>query len=281
MRTDQNSLVFRVVALCSATLICAIVGGCSMGPSHWAEADGTLELDLGSMESVRVVTHNGDIEYSGSAASGRTLHVTFTRRGGGSSDEDALAALEAIAVFGEEKDGTMTIGWRWSQSRKSGWAGRVSFTIDGPHEVTVHGSSHNGDVVVTGVQGAVRSETHNGDIRVTGPTRDVSLKSHNGNLHVVQAGGTVRLSTHNGDMTIDATNCGELGGRVDSHNGNVAVLTGADLSSSVHFTSHNGSVRGSASDVARRLDKKRVQADFGAAAGRLEIETHNGDLTLR
>ncbi len=279
MMTKLTRHPARVLVLLAAALL--VLPSCWMSPSHWAENEGRLEVPLEDFTAVHVKTHNGDIACRPVDGTGEVVEVRFVRKGGGRSDEDALAALTAIDVFAETEGDTLRIGWRWSTRRQQGWAARVRFEVDGPPAFRYTAESHNGDVSVVGIQGAVQADTHNGDIHVAEASADVRAASHNGDIRIETHGASFEAATHNGDIHANLAKSESVGGRIETHNGDVEVVAGPATSSSFHFDTRNGSFRGKDVGADVSVGKRSAAGKLGAGGPELRIETHNGDLRLK
>jgi len=216
-----------IVRTLGFSLVLAAASGCVFGPTHWTSDEGSLTPALQGMETIRVTTHNGDIDYLGTDGFDGPLRVAYERRGGGTSEEAAAESLAAIRVFAEPKGSTLHVGWRFEPPRRRGQHGAVRFRIEGPAGLEVVADSHNGDIRIVSEPGSTVSgsiNSHNGDIRLTSSPDSpgtVRFHSHNGRasapgeftltregsraeIHSARGGDELRIDTHNGDLSVRA-----------------------------------------------------------------------------
>ncbi len=134
---------------------------------------------------------------------------------------------------------------------------------------------------VTGpVQLAVGLTSHNGGIEVQGTNGKLALETHNGGIHANATSADLAIATHNGDVDLDLAG-GAVAGSIESHNGGIDVRLADGCSTAVEASTHNGRVKASRGEAKLNEDGNQATVRIGAGGGRLQVTTHNGDVTIR
>lgn len=223
-------------------------------PTHSVQEERAVKIETPSLRTMTCSTHNGRIEIRPGVAG--IVAGTATVTAWGDTDEAARATL-ATLVIEEELVGDEL---RLSLPLAMDVDGDVAFTLSVPPgvELTLH--SHNGAIDVAGIGAALWAETHNGAI---------SFEGANSPLHVTSHNGAIRGS-------VDATS---VEGRIETHNGGVAIALPRDCGVTVEASSHNGSLSLlGAHDVS--TDESWARGVYGGGNGTLRISTHNGGLRV-
>lgn len=259
-----------------------VVLGCRWGNTVWT--DPVVEsrtLDSASVRSLEIRTHNGSIAYSSDSAAAQTT-VTITRKGGGSTHQQAQEALAAIEVFVEPAGGGQyKIGYRWKEERSPRWNAAVSFEIVGPASVSVNAESHNGEIALQGVQGDVRLMTHNGRVQSESAGGVLSVETHNGRVEAAYGGPSIRAVTHNGSVTVDLREASAVGGVMATHNGSITLVVSEKTSAMLSGRTSNGAVGVDVPLSEAEISRTRVSGKLGAGGEALTLETHNGTIRVR
>jgi len=148
------------------------------------------------------------------------------------------------------------------------WGCQASFDVMVPAGVEVFGSTSNGAVVLTGVEGLVDVTTSNGAISLEDVTSSVVARTSNGAISGEGlSSDEFDVATSNGRITLMfAAAPSSLSAR--SSNGTIDVLLPADAPPfAVETSTSNGRVR---ADI--RTDP--------AAPGSISLQTSNGDITV-
>jgi hypothetical protein len=183
----------------------------------------------------------------------------------GFSQQEAEQNVDRLEVAVVRDGAVLAIRGRPPEDFDWRFAPSFAFTITVPPELAAELSSHNGDVTVRGLDGAVAAATHNGTVTATtGAPR-------------------VQLESHNGDIDVELTGAGPVTGSITTHNGSVSVALG-QRAARVEADSHNGSLhaeRAFRQVVARQHSLRFVAGDGAAADGTLTVVTHNGSVRIR
>lgn len=268
------NLRLSVLAVALACPACSIWSS----PRVWVEETQAFDFDAAAVEQLQCDTHNGSIRTRVDPGAGQ-VGVVAEVRGGGMDTEDAQAALEAIELVREIRAGELVLGWRWLRE-KSGWGADVSFDVVLPAAVPVRASTHNGGIAIT-ARDSCTVETHNGDVEVGGDVAHVDATSHNGTVSIRAPVERVDAVTHNGDVRLVDTSSGRLDGRIESHNGNVAVEFAEHTDAAVHCSTHNGGIRAAASMREIAAGDGYLVGELGTGVGRFRVTTHNGGIDVR
>ena len=240
------------------------------------------------------------------AADVENIEVELTRTAWAASEEEALAAAEALPVTFAQTDNQLIIRYERNEGldlvESRGGLDSVNFIIRVPAET------------------AVKLETHFGEISLTGTTGDADLTSTFGDLSVADVTGALTIHGSQGDISVQNVDSGSepitletsfgkvdvnglTGGQMQIHSSNGAITIG-NLSSSddvlvedqfgditleqfsavaATVNSSNGQVKISSGDVDETLE---VTNTFGNVivqktnAAAYDLETNNGELNL-
>lgn len=228
------------------------------------------ELAAGRTLEVRGV--NGTIEARPS--SGRSVEVVAVKHG---EDDDprqvdvevieGAAGIEVCVVYPGERGGRISTCRDSDDERDDDMDSDVvvDFTVQVPAGVVFEGSTVNGGIDVTSLQGDVKVTTVNGGIEVA-------------------SSGTVEASTVNGSITA-TTGQPTWSGTLDFQtvNGSITLTLPATAGATVAAETVNG---GFSSDFpltveAGRWGPKKVTGTIGSGGGRLVLETVNGGISIR
>jgi hypothetical protein len=295
----MNCASIRILLLCALTA--AFAGGCyfdwSWNTKVWETAEEDLKLSTGGLKALQVETHNGAITLNGAeGADSFDVHVTI--KAGGEDEFDAADCLDAVELVNEVEDGVQKLGWKWAVKRKRTWQASVTFDITLPSDLSVEAVTHNGEVRLTGLDSKAVLRTHNGSVIVVDHKETLDAVTHNGRIEADVVGSQVKLVTHNGTVNIDVvtddvmveTHNGRVLGRLDSkaacsgslttHNGSISISLGDGLSADVSGTTDNGRVIVNREMDIRVKKKRHFVGTVGDGGGKLDLETHNGDITV-
>jgi DUF4097 and DUF4098 domain-containing protein YvlB len=195
---------------------------------------------------------------------------------------------------------------------------RTDFTLTVPRwmDLRVHGQQI--DVDVRGVGGDVAVETVSGSVRVEGGSRvtvrtiqgGVSVRNTQGRVQVWSVGDGVRIENVTGEISAETTNgaialrgirsvavrASTVNGSVSfqgtiqddglysfaTHNGGIDIEVHETVNATVSAATYNGSFR---ADFPVRLTgmsrDRHYNFTLGSGRARLELESFNGDITLR
>jgi len=277
----------RLPALLLVAAGSSLAGGCSVhfgdwsSPDVWVEESETIDLAAGGYDCVEVATHNGRIAVVAGAAGRETITLLARKKAGGDTEAEARDALRELVVERGSEGRTLQVESRWRDEQPDGAAGRVDFELTVPARLAARLHSHNGDLVVTGLAGAVDVSTHNGAVTLRDVRSRVRAESHNGRIECCGDGQPIELDTHNGEVRF-ATTASSVSGTITSHNGDIELDLPDDARGTIE--GHGRFLDSDLPAEARcvvidRRDFKIELRDPGAA--RLEVATRNGSVRLR
>ncbi len=242
-------------------LLFLFTAACSI-PGHTASKVVEFSVPAGTLQRLDCETHNGGITITGSpTADSVTVRAEMSVRG--YSQEEADANLHLLEVGNETIDGKLRLYGKFPRAELSNRSPSFAFTMTIPTRLEVTLLSHNGDLNVTDLAGALKSTTHNGDIGLKGQSPKVALE------------------THNGSVVADFAGTGSLDGDVTTHNGNVTLGFPGAVDATVTASTHNGSLSGGAKLADAKVSRRQLTGRIGAGTGKLTITTHNGNVTVR
>jgi len=258
--------------------------GCISTSGHWGVGvwtDNTtqrLAVDTTNLKKIEVDSHNGFVHFTGTTGE---AFVVVTKKARGSSAGDAQSAMNALVVFVEpDGAGVQRIGYRWRGIKRPSWGASVSFDIHAPSEIDLIGTTHNGQVNVSGLAGDLAIKTHNGAIKAETTGTKLSAISHNGGIQVKCAARELNLEAHNGSVTADLTACGTVGGRIATHNGGVEITVSDTTSMDFDAATGNGGIRCTAPIQTIEVTKRTLTGTVGEGGERLAVRTHNGSVRV-
>jgi len=271
------------MCLASVYGLLTLTGCATWQTTVWTEpTTETIQFDAAKTRAVRVVAHNGAVQYTGSMDPMTQATIQVTKKGGAGTQEEAAQALRAIEVFVEPVDETtQRIGYRWARDPNPNWHAQVSFSIDGPSNVSLSAKTHNGGIVVSGVHGEVAVEAHNGGVSVRSSEGQLNAETHNGNIDVAYDGSSVNVATHNGSIEANLAACTSIGGKIATHNGSISIAVSDKTSSSLNCQTQNGRVHVGPPLVNAEITNTKVSGTLGRGGQPLTVTTHNGGIKIQ
>lgn len=273
--------------LLAPVLLIGLAGGCTIqfdgfsSPDAWVEETETIDFAAGAYDCVDVTTHNGRIAVVAGSGSRETITLVARKKGGGDDEEEARAALRSIVVEREGEGRALRVEANWSDERPRGTSASVDFELTVPARFAARLHSHNGDLDVIGLGGAVDVVTHNGAVTLRDVRSRVSAESHNGRIECCGDGQPIALDTHNGAVRFTTTAC-LVSGTITTHNGDIVIDLPDDARGTIEGRGrlHRSELPSEARCIViDDRDFKIELRDPGAA--RLEVATHNGSVQLR
>ncbi len=273
--------------LFALALLAGLAGGCTVqfgdwsSPDVWVEERETIDLSAGGYDCVDVGTHNGRIAVVAGSDGRETITLVAVKKAGGDDEAEAREVLREIEVERRSEGRSLVVESRWRDDVPHDRSACVDFELTVPPRFAARLHSHNGDVGVTGLAGAVDVATHNGAVTLRDVRSRVRAESHNGRIECCGDGQPIELDTHNGAVRFSTTaSC--VSGSITSHNGDILLELPDDARGTIaghgRFLGGDLPHQGSCIVVDGR-DFKIELRDPGAA--RLEVETHNGSVRLR
>ena len=145
-------------------------------------------------------------------------------------------------------------------------------------------SSVSGDVVAQGRIPRSILESVSGDLEARGLVGEIDLETVSGGARV-EAGEVdrVSMSTVSGTLDVDLLPRGAATIKGETMSGELRLRLPAELSARIEAETFSGGIRSDFGTVEDedRGPGKRLRADVGAGAARIELETFSGDLEIR
>jgi len=271
----------------STTLILLLLNGCCLNfsclcqPSVWIKSEDNLISVSAEISDLHVNTHNGEISIAADATLS-DIQVNINMEAGGTDTIDAEECLKAIEIIADTKDGVFNLGWKYRVERKRNWGARVNFDILLPPSISIDATSHNGDIKVEGMNSPLFLMSHNGKIKIFEQQNSVDATTHNGRIDIKATTSNVKLRTHNGDISAVLDQVPVLDGNIVTHNGSVSITVNGEPSTRLSCHTSNGSLTLDKALHKSRMKRNKLSGSIGEGdLGALNVETHNGSITIR
>ncbi len=263
------------------TIVAALMlTGCSRGPKVWSEKTLTMDVPAADLTELHVASHNGAITATG--ADRTDVAIRAKLRAGARTQAAADACLAAIELVSEYAgEGVHRVGWRWNQPQHADWSASVAFQIDVPADLALRADTHNGAIKASNLSAPCTLSTHNGAITARAITADVHAETHNGRIDCAALGPQVHLVSHNGAVQLRATDAETLGGRLETHNGDVELVVGEQTSVRLDCSTDNGRVTCDAPIEQAQSTRTRLRGQLGGGGEDLTLTTRNGSIHIR
>jgi hypothetical protein len=244
-----------------ASLLLLTIAACSL-PAHRAAKVVEVRADAAGLQRLVCTSHNGRIEYVGDPdATAVVVRAELSVRG--HTPEEAEANLQLLEVGQETAEGALLLAGKFPREQLQRSSPSFAFTITGPARLELGLVTHNGDLRVRGADAATQATTHNGGVEFRGGSRNVALESHNGDVDAEFAG------------------AGELRGEIMTHNGDVVVAFPGAVDAAFTARTHNGSLGDGGRLADAKVGRRELAGRLGAGTGKVDVTTHNGDVTVR
>lgn len=254
--------------------------GCVAWPAVWVEETADFSVPAADVTELNIRTHNGRVEVNGEADR-EEIVVEVTKKAGGLTVTSAQACLDAIEIVSDSGSaGRHRLGWRWQGIRAPDWRARVSFSINAPTRLAVDVETHNGGIVVEGIDGECDLDTHNGSVSAVCGAEPLRAHTHNGSIHATTAAEEIVLTSHNGRIEVDAAQSKLLGGRVVTHNGRIRLRVNEETGADISCITHNGRITSEVPLRVTLMRRGRARGTLGDGGPDLHIETHNGSIRI-
>jgi hypothetical protein len=254
-----------VVALSALAATLVASGACGLNFSHDVEArdEWKRSYTLSPGASFEIKNTNGRIRIV--PVDGDVAEVRADRIVKAATEESAKAALQQFEISETASPKSVVID---STSRGMGFTirlqRRVDFDVRLPRWANVRLGATNGDIEVSGLQGAFRAESTNG--RVVGSA--------------LEGGATVE--TTNGVVNLDFAKLTDPGVSCETTNGTISVTVPKDTSARISARVTNGAITTSDLQMAvSEQSRRRLDASIGGGGPSIRLETTNGSIAIR
>ena len=238
------------------------------------------QIDGAGLRQVAIQTTSGAIDYVGDAQQ-QTITIQVHKVVKAPEAATAEAFARQVAIHVEPQAGALRIYHTYPKPPRHVEVA-VSFLVNGPSTMDVHGRSTNGQVALRQVTGMVQAESTNGELRLAEINGAVTARCTNGNISAKRMtltdvskfssqNGNVGVDFHQGQATITATTV----------NGSVHLTLPPDYQGQLDARTQNGQVRTTVQpQITTRVRNRLVGQIGGGGEALLELQSQNGDVTL-
>lgn len=256
------------------------IGG---GPSR--QIDVVETADAAGIETVAIATASGDVRVQ---AWDQPVIKVRARGGVRGRTEDEAERKARNTAIGWRREGTrlvvfIAIG---GEEPDGSWASSVDYDVYIPSACGVDLNSKSGDIVLTGITGAIVAQSMSGDIRATGiGSATVDVKTISGDIDVqggARDGGEFIARSVSGD--IDMGLDGMAGGAYElaTTSGDIVVVLGGKPDLRATLSTASGDLRVDLEGVRiARQSRWQVTAEAGDGRAKLTAKTMSGDIALQ
>jgi DUF4097 and DUF4098 domain-containing protein YvlB len=261
-------------AAVAAALLCVSLAAQSqvIQPAKAEKTTETRTLPLASGSTLKVKNVNGFIRVE----AWDREEVLFTGEFKPSSmDEQVKVVVEA---------GNKSLEIRGEYPKHTGWGSyqgpQCQMTLKVPRRVAPTLETVNGEVSVSGTQGAAVANTVNGSIRATGLEENLKAETVNGAITLDQVRGSLTLQTVNGAIKGSGLDGQGKGIKAETVNGSIHLQV-AGIKGRLKASTVNGGISFNAKGAEQvEVKKHRVTAVFPGSDQGIDLETVNGGITL-
>jgi DUF4097 and DUF4098 domain-containing protein YvlB len=241
------------------------VGACGLDFSHDVEArdEWKRSYTLAKGASFEIKNTNGKIRIV--PVDGEVAEVKVDRIVKAATEEAAKAALKEFAIAETASPTSVVLD---AASRGMGFTirlqRRADFEVRLPRWANVKLDATNGDIDVSGIQGAFRAESTNG--RIVGSALE----------------GAATVETTNGVVNLDFAKLTDAGITCETTNGMINVSVPKDAGARISARVTNGAI--STSDLQLSVaeqSRRRLDASIGGGGPAIRLETTNGSIAIR
>ncbi len=263
-----------LAAAFAAALLCASLAAQSqvIQPAKAEKTTETRTLPLASGSTLKVKNVNGFIRVE----AWDREEVQFTGEFKPSSkDEQVKVVVEA---------GNKSLDIRGEYPKHTGWGSyqgpQCQMTLKVPRRVVPTLETVNGEVTISGTQGAAVANTVNGSIRATGLEENLKAETVNGAITLDQVRGSLTLQTVNGAIKGSGLDGQGKGIKAETVNGSIHLQV-AGIKGRLKASTVNGGISFNAKGAEQvEVKKHRVTATFPGSDQGIDLETVNGGITL-
>ncbi len=181
----------------------------------------------------------------------------------------------------EEWTSEVTENANYVRVKSDSWNNKIDMEIEIPAGADVECSTYNdGDLIITGVQGAVEATNYNGEITALNISGSVVATTYNGEVKVtfdkVTDGAPMSFTTYNGDIDITFPSTLKASVKMKTEQGEIYSNFDLKITSTGPVKTQNKTNGGT---VIKVDDWKRGDINGGGAD--LTLKNYNGDIYLR
>jgi DUF4097 and DUF4098 domain-containing protein YvlB len=255
------------------------------GPEYTEKFEKTVRL--GRNGRLELTSLSGDVEIAG--GSGEEAKITATKTTRGNNEQNARAALSAMAIEVNERPGGVAIAAQPTRGRTN--SVEVDYVITVPSGTTLDLKTYSGDVTIRNMTSDVHLKSYSGDVVVRDGKPTIDLESISGDVSIEQIDSErVKVNSISGDVIFRGKLAKTGRYELSTNSGDVQVITDGGASFEVEARTFSGDV---SSDFAMKLgvapssfgprgtrrsnDIRGTVSDGGAL---LSLHSFSGDILL-
>lgn len=236
-------------------------------------------VDAAGLKKVSLETFNGSIGVSG--YDGKTIIIDATIKVRGEEQDICDEILGKTALRLKEDGKILHIEPEFNKKKK-GYSISVSFDLQVPERMDIHGETINGGIKVRKITGNGRFETINGGIECISVSGDIEAETINGGIELAEIPGDVEASTVNGSISYNSSDVAPTDLELSTINGKISVMLGRIPDAELEISAMNGSIK---VEGLHNLELKKKSRSFsstlGSGKGDYEFSTINGSVELK
>lgn len=184
-------------------------------------------------------------------------------------------------IGGGGMDFEVTENANYVRVRSDSWNNKVDMEIEVPAGADVECSTYNdGDLMITGIQGAVEATNYNGEITALNISGSVVATTYNGEIKVtfdkVTDGAPMSFTTYNGDVDVTFPSTLKASAKMKTEQGEIYSNFDLKITSSGPVKTQN---KTNGATVIKVDDWKR--GDINGGGAEITMKNYNGDIYLR
>jgi DUF4097 and DUF4098 domain-containing protein YvlB len=247
-----------------------------------AEDRESRSFSSSQIRKVEVNTKNGRIESS--AWDDNSIYVVFEKWATGHDTEDAEGNVDDIKIYiNEDNDsGVLSIDVNMPRSH-TGKSYGCDVSLNLPFFLSLDLDTSNGAIAIWEIQSDIYCSTSNGAITMEDTEGYAELRTSNGKIMVKNHYGELSGRTSNGEISADVLLPGQGQCILKTSNGAITLSIPAEgTSAMIEASTSNGKVEINGLDVTvTKMQKTEFNGKIGSGEGDIELETSNGNITLR
>ncbi|MDH5185613.1 MAG: DUF4097 domain-containing protein [candidate division WOR-3 bacterium] len=264
-------------------LILALIGfstlNCFCVYNYKLKQTETRTYSSDAVNQIEVATRNGSIAVA--KTTDTVIAALIKKYCQGRDKADAESAIKNIiikdTIIGNELEieAEMPTG-----SRSYG----ASFEISAPESTELDLNSTNGSITISDIKEKIKVNTTNGKISLSNTSGIANLNTTNGSVNIESHRGSIKANSSNGSFECTLIEFGTSDSiNLETTNGSIQIYLPDNISATVDASTTNGSITitGFSSVTYQEQTQTRVRCRIGNGASIINIETTNGNITIR
>jgi len=272
---------YKTLAICISLCLLLALPGCEIEPRAKYTKTIRLTAPLAPGSAFAAETHNGSITVSGEDVADCNLIATIVARA--QTQQDAQMLADQVEVKLEPYDNKLETRIT-RPALKSNQSVSIYLNLKMPHKTDLHLKSHNGAIEITAIAAKIDAATYNGDIIGSALTTQTKAQSHNGRIELSEVSGDTYAETYNGNVLVAYLKTAPPICKISivTHNASIDLTTPAEFSAKVKASTYSGAIETQLPvTLAGEISKTELVGTIGKGEGKLELETYNGQITIK